>query len=399
MHIGLFDTKWSGHHTPYVSLLIESFTNKGHQVTFVTDERHEYLNELPETEQLSVITRSFPGDTRTPSTLVQSVRDQYFKTRRLRTAVRIANRRQIDVFHLLYFNRTQIPFRLATLPEWADIPVVATLHRGGGPFVTTANDAFPERVISYATVRALDSSLTSGALDILTVHSDEVRSRVVNALSSRTTSAVRTVPAPTPEPNVTSDATGVRNDLDLPTETDVILFFGGLRAEKGPDVLVRLLKQLNRPLTVVFAGPPVDFSEADVDTWKSEIEPPVNVVDRIEYIPEEEVDYYFAAADATILPYRRSYGISGPLRRSAMVGTPVIGTAGTDVGRLIDRHDLGATFDVDDTPTFVQALEHTLNAGAEFRPALSTFASSRHCEQTAETLIDIYEEVSREQPG
>jgi glycosyltransferase involved in cell wall biosynthesis len=391
MHIGLFDTDWRGHHTPYVDLLSRHFTDEGHHVTFVTDGSHERLEELPKTERLSVVTRSFPGDAQAPPNILRSVQDQYFRARQLRTTLRVANRRSFDVLHLLYFDRTQIPLKLATLVGPPEVPVVATLHRDA--FIPTADSGLPSRVIGDVTARALGSTLHSGALDVLTVHSDDIRDRIVDAVPSATTTNVRTIPAPTPESAVTNDTDDLRAELDLPAGRDLLLFFGGLRREKGPDVLAKQLQGLDRPLTVVFAGSPVDFSASDIDAWRRATGSVAEIVDRLEYIPEEEVDKYFAAADATVLPYRRDRGISGPLRRSAMVGTPAIGTADTDVGRLIERHNLGATFDPDDRATFVRALDRTLSNGSAFRTALETFASSRHWRQTGEVLLGIYEEA------
>ena len=136
MHIGFFDTNWRGHHTPYISLLSRFFTDSGHQVTFVTDERHERLDELPETERLSVITRSFPEEPSDTSSLVRSLQDQYVRARQLRTTLRIAVRDEFDVLHLLYFDRTQVPLRLITLLNAPDTPVVATQHRDA--FVTNS---------------------------------------------------------------------------------------------------------------------------------------------------------------------------------------------------------------------------------------------------------------------
>lgn len=392
MHIGLFDPDWRGHHTPYVDLLSRYFTDEGHRVTFVTDERHERLDELPDADRLSVVTRPFPGKPQAPPNFLRSVQDQYFQTRQLRTTLRLAERRGFDVLHLLYFDRRQIPLRLATLSGSHEVPMVATLHRDA--FVTTADSSPSQRVIGAATSRALDATLDDGTLDVLTVHTDEIRDRIVDAVPSATTANIRTIPAPTPKPDVSNDTAALRGDLNLPAERDILLFFGSLRYEKGPDILADQLRGVDRPLTVVFAGSPVNFSTADVEEWKRTAGDDVDIIDRLEYIPEEDVDRYFAAADATVLPYRRARGISGPLRRSAMVGTPVIGTADTDVGRLIERNELGATFDPDNRATFDRALEKTLTDGSAFRPALDTFASSRHWERTGKALIDIYEEVS-----
>lgn len=68
MHIGLVDLLWEGHHTPYVVYLSQYFTEQRHQVTYVTDAEHPRLDELPDSDRLSVRALPFvktavdPGD-------------------------------------------------------------------------------------------------------------------------------------------------------------------------------------------------------------------------------------------------------------------------------------------------------------------------------------------------
>lgn len=68
MHIGLVDLLWEGHHTPYVVYLSQYFTEQRHQVTYFTDAEHPRLDELPDSDRLSVRALPFvktavdPGD-------------------------------------------------------------------------------------------------------------------------------------------------------------------------------------------------------------------------------------------------------------------------------------------------------------------------------------------------
>ena len=101
--------------------------------------------------------------------------------------------------------------------------------------------------------------------------------------------------------------------LNLPNDTRYILFFGFIRHYKGLDLLLEALKviatkeategvkKLNMKLIV--AG---EFYD-DADFYKNLISSQAieeQVILRTDFIPSEEVRYYFGAADLVVQPYR-----------------------------------------------------------------------------------------------
>ena len=94
--------------------------------------------------------------------------------------------------------------------------------------------------------------------------------------------------------------------LNLPTDTRYILFFGFIRHYKGLDLLLEALntegvKKLN--IKLIVAG---EFYD-DADFYKNLISSQgieQQVILRSDFIPSDEVRYYFGATDLVVQPYR-----------------------------------------------------------------------------------------------
>ena len=130
-------------------------------------------------------------------------------------------------------------------------------------------------------------------------------------------------------------------EVDLPSapvDSDrpfTLLYFGIVRPYKGVEDLVAaydlLPAELRAGTRLVLVGEKWEGWDAPFDAvaaspWKDQI----TVVDR--YVADSEVQQHFAAADAVVLPYRRS-SASGPLHIAMSAGLPVVVTS---VGGLVE---------------------------------------------------------------
>ncbi|KUL42218.1 glycosyltransferase [Actinoplanes awajinensis] len=110
-----------------------------------------------------------------------------------------------------------------------------------------------------------------------------------------------------------------------------LLYFGTIRPYKGLEDLIEAFGTLGPEYHLTVVG----------ETWEGWTRPAELIAssparDRItfvnRYVPDTEVNDYFAAADAVVLPYRRS-SASGPLHIAMSHGLPVVVTS---VGGLVE---------------------------------------------------------------
>lgn len=102
-----------------------------------------------------------------------------------------------------------------------------------------------------------------------------------------------------------------RKLLNIDLDKKVILFFGQIKKVKGLDILLKAYYKFTKEnkeenVLLLVAGKVWDD---DFDRYKAII----NKIDRdkircdIKYIPDEEISWYYCAADVNVLPYREVY--------------------------------------------------------------------------------------------
>jgi glycosyltransferase involved in cell wall biosynthesis len=128
---------------------------------------------------------------------------------------------------------------------------------------------------------------------------------------------------------------GAKRRLGLRDDEKAVLFFGRIRPYKGLEFLLdafRLLladKQANYRLIV--AGEPKKGSEGylnEIQRFMSKNFDQSHVIQKMQFIPDSEVELYFKAADVLVLPYKEIFQ-SGVLFLAYSYGLPVVAT---DVG-------------------------------------------------------------------
>lgn len=177
--------------------------------------------------------------------------------------------------------------------------------------------------------------------DALFVHTEKMKSELISEFS---VSAARIAVIPyginnaVPDTSLTSAE--ARRSLSIDDDQRVLLFFGAIRPYKGLEYLVdalgRLLKSAKN-YRLLIAGEPKKEVRSYLEEIQRTIErdfPPGVVIQKIENIPDDEMEIYFKAADVLVLPYTEIFQ-SGVLFVGQSFGLPVIAS---DVGSL--REDL-----------------------------------------------------------
>jgi D-inositol-3-phosphate glycosyltransferase len=132
--------------------------------------------------------------------------------------------------------------------------------------------------------------------------------------------------------------TDAKQRLSLKNGDRAILFFGNIGPYKGLDQLVAAFQRISArhpEYRLIIAGKHRTGAEAYVDQIRESTKADVEcgrVIQRIEHIPDSEVEMYFKAADVLVLPYTHVFQ-SGVMFLGYSFGLPVIAT---DVGSLRD---------------------------------------------------------------
>jgi len=236
-----------------------------------------------------------------------------------------------QIFHILwngkfeYFDRTLLALYYKLLGK----KIVLTAHN-----VNAGKRDSNDSLLNRLTLR-IQYRLT----DHIFVHTEQMKSELLHDFA-------------VPAGNVTVIPFGINNAVpctDL-TVTDAkqrlglkngdraILFFGNIGPYKGLDQLVAAFQRISArhpEYRLIIAGKHRTGAEAYVDQIREATKVDVEcgrAIQRIEHIPDSEVEMYFKAADVLVLPYTHVFQ-SGVMFLGYSFGLPVIAT---DVGSLRD---------------------------------------------------------------
>jgi glycosyltransferase involved in cell wall biosynthesis len=145
-------------------------------------------------------------------------------------------------------------------------------------------------------------------------------------------------------PNTTLTTAEARRVLDIDSSDRTLLFFGQIAPYKGLESLIAAFTEISKKdgnYRLIIAGKPQEgqsyWSQVERSIAQSRLR--TRIIERIEYIPDDETELYFKAADVVVLPYARIFQ-SGVLFLAYAFGLPVIAA---DVGSLRDEVIEGET--------------------------------------------------------
>jgi glycosyltransferase involved in cell wall biosynthesis len=131
--------------------------------------------------------------------------------------------------------------------------------------------------------------------------------------------------------------------LGISENERTILFFGGVRPYKGLKYLVEAFNLLESgDYRLIIAGEPKKGTEQymkDIQRAINRAGTGARIIQRLEFIPDDETELYFKASDVSVLPYTEIFQ-SGVLFLAYSFGLPVIAT---DVGSLSEEIIPGRT--------------------------------------------------------
>lgn len=190
--------------------------------------------------------------------------------------------------------------------------------------------------------------------------------------------------------------TDARKKLNLPQDRQIILFFGGIRPNKGLEVLIKafeIVKLFNEQVLLVIAGGLLGrFSFEQYSNMIRNTGLSNHVQTFIKFIPEEDVDYFFAASDLVVLPYLKFEAQSGVLLRAYAHKKPVVASNLGAMGELVSLDNIGLAVEPGTVEPLAQAVINALDDLDKFQSRYSPDLESKYgWEHIAELTMRSYE--------
>ena len=200
------------------------------------------------------------------------------------------------------------------------------------------------------------------------------------------------------------DPADARKKLNLPSDRQIILFFGAIRPNKGLDILLKaleIIKSRNRRVLLVIAGGLLgrfSFESYSDMIRKSDLSEYVQSF--IHFIPEEEVDYFFAASNLVVLPYLKFEAQSGVLLRAYAHKKPVVVSDIGAMGEFVSSDKVGLIVEPGTVEPLAEAVINALDSLDKFQSCYGPELENKYSwEHIAELTMRSYEAAISGKPS
>jgi glycosyltransferase involved in cell wall biosynthesis len=316
--------------------------------------------------------------------------------------VRYAVSAQPRIFHILWNNKF----------EWFDRTLLMLLYRVCGRRV-----AFTAHNVNMGSRDGDDSFMNRFTLkvqyklaDHIFVHTDQM-SRQLQTQFHVPQDKISVIPfgVNSTVPDTALERATARLRFGLSSEERVLLFFGNIAPYKGLEYLVRAMARLPKDgstYRLLIAGRLKCTPEYwhDIQRTITEFNLTSCILPRIEYIPDDETELYFKAADALVLPYTYIFQ-SGVLFLGYNFGLPVLAS---DVGSLRDEiveGETGLVFRPRDPEDLARTIERFFQTDlyrelSRRRRAIRDFAAERYSwSRVASITSQVYTKLLSSDPS
>jgi glycosyltransferase involved in cell wall biosynthesis len=195
--------------------------------------------------------------------------------------------------------------------------------------------------------------------------------------------------------------TEAREHLGLREIGTILLSFGVNHPRKDFEVIFQAVKDLRKDFTLLFAGDVLEQDKQynDPRRFAEEYGWSAQTIVEDRHITERELPYYFHAADAIILSYKREFvGASGVLSLASEFGLPVIASDAGQLGEFVREFNLGLVFAAEDAESLREAICAFLcldeDQRQEIGQNLQAFASAHSWREVAKQHLELYQSLS-----
>ena len=200
--------------------------------------------------------------------------------------------------------------------------------------------------------------------DRIITHNEFSKSEILN-VNSNLSSCISIVPHGnyTSFINIQFDKEKSKEQLGIPNNRRILLFFGMIKKVKGLEILLFSLKDVikrNPDILLVIAGKPW---EDDFSTYQKIIDEN-NLSEYIllhtKFIPQQDVGYYYCASDLIVLPYKKNYQ-SGVLMMALSYKRPALVSNLPSLKEIISDNETGFLFKTENVSDLTSKLNIILS--------------------------------------
>ena len=200
--------------------------------------------------------------------------------------------------------------------------------------------------------------------DLIITHNEFSKSEILN-VNSNLSSCISIVPHGnyTSFINIQFDKEKSKEQLGIPNNRRILLFFGMIKKVKGLEILLFSLKDVikrNPDVLLVIAGKPW---EDDFSTYQKIIDEN-NLSEYIllhtKFIPQQDVGHYYCASDLIVLPYKKNYQ-SGVLMMALSYKRPALVSNLPSLKEIISDNETGFLFKTENVSDLTSKLNIILS--------------------------------------
>ena len=268
--------------------------------------------------------------------------------------IRYASKAKARIFHILWNNKFQTFDRTLLMLYYRLLGkrIALTVHNVNAGR-RDSRDTFFNRLTLRIQYRLADQ---------IFVHTEQMKSELVREFSVHG-AEVTVIPfgINNAVPNTDLTSAEARQRLRIPDAERTILFFGNIAPYKGLEYLITAFQHIRSgsgDYRLIIAGWPKNC-EGYWNKIREAIREDVQeqrILLRADYIPDDETEVYFKAADVLVLPYRYIYQ-SGVLFLGYSFGLPVLAANVGSLREEIVEGETGFVFTPEDPIDLARAIE------------------------------------------
>jgi D-inositol-3-phosphate glycosyltransferase len=301
------------------------------------------------------------------------------------------------IFHILWNNKIQFFDRtfLMVFYKLLGKKIVFTAHNVNAG-KRDLNDSFFNRLTLRIQYRLSDH---------IFVHTERMKQELQQdfGVAEKTATVIpfginNSVPDTELTPAEAKQRLGIRGD------ERTVLFFGAIRPYKGLEYLVEAFRRVSAThptyRLIIAGGPRKEYEEylEKIRQSISRLPNPGQVIQRMHFIPDEETELYFKAADVLALPYTHVFQ-SGVLFLAYNFGLPVIASDVGSVGEDVIEGETGFLSPPCDSCELAKAIQKYFESDlfknlSVRRQGIRDYANARHSwEIVGEMTRSVYMEL------